>query len=897
MSGGRKINMNGWVKFIISSCLLSGILASCNHGANEQASVKPDSSRYTRTVLAEGLDEPMEMVILPGNDVLLVERKGGVRLFKDATKELRAVANFDVFSGIEDGLLGVVADPDYEKNHWLYFYYAVAGEKAVSRLSRFEFRNDSLLRSTETVLLEIPTQRIYCCHSAGYLKFDHQGNLYLSTGDNTNAEETEGYTPVDERPGRELADDQATTANTNDLRGKILRIKPLPEGGYAIPEGNLFPKGTPDTRPEIYVMGVRNPYRYSIDAENGYLYFGDVGPDTQLKAPDGELMSYDEINQVRKPGFYGWPYFLGNNDVFGKYNYATKSLDPGKDPLKPINESPNNTGLRELPPAQGAMIWYGKTNSTYFPLVGNGGASAMAGPVYHSKQFKNAPYKLSRYYDGKLFFFDWIRGWIMAVSFDEAGNFKAMEPFLDHWKFDAPVDMQFASDGAIYLLEYGTNWFSKNTDARLVRIEYAEGNRKPVAAIAIDKQYGAAPLTVSLSAHESMDYDHGDQLMFRWHLDGTDVEGETIRHTFTKPGTYEVELTVSDGQGGEGTKATRVYVGNTPPEVHIKTSSNRSFYWDNQSLAYAVEISDHEDTVAADRIDLSFGYIPNGKDAALVLSGGQDPNSLRYLKGQQLVASLDCKSCHSIDRESVGPTYQSVAARYAGEPDVESRLAAKIIAGGSGNWGERAMSPHPELAEADAREMVRYILSLGQRRQQLPLSGSLPLDAHRADEPNGAYLFSARYTDGGANGIPPLNGQDYIVLHNPLIQAEDFVAGNVRIATVTTAFLSYVYDLQNGRYMLFRNIDLTQIRRVGYRAQESGAGGTVELRLDSLGGPLVSQVRIPAGNATGAATGWKERLGPVAETTGQHDLYVVFKNDDAGNSGLFNLDWLKFYNR
>src|SRR5690606_24976809 len=157
-------------------------------------------------------------------------------------------------------------------NHWLYFYYAVAGEKTVNRLSRFEFRNDSLLRSTETTILEIPTQRIYCCHSAGYLRFDKAGNLYLSTGDNTNAEETEGYTPIDERLGRGLADDQATAANTNDLRGKILRIKPLPKGGYTIPKGNLFAEGTPKTRPEIFAMGIRNPYRFSIDDQTGYLY-------------------------------------------------------------------------------------------------------------------------------------------------------------------------------------------------------------------------------------------------------------------------------------------------------------------------------------------------------------------------------------------------------------------------------------------------------------------------------------------------------------------------------------------------------------------------------------------------------------------------------------------------
>ncbi len=338
----------------------------------------PDSSRYIREVLVESLDEPMQMAIFPNKDVLFVGRKGSIQRYDNATGETKTVASLNVFTGIEDGLLGVALDPAYEKNNWIYFYYAVAGEKSVNRLSRFELHGDSLVVGNETVILEIPTQRIYCCHSAGYISFDKNGLLYLATGDNTNAEETEGYTPVDERPGRSLADDQGTAANTKDLRGKILRIKPLAEGGYEIPDGNLFSKDGSVGRPEIYIMGSRNPYRFSVDSKTNYLYWGDVGPDTKVKASTGEFMSFDEINQAKEPGFYGWPYFLGNNEIFPKYNYATKKEEPGKDPLKPVNISPNNTGARELPPAKPAMIWYGKGKSTEFPLVGSGGATAAA---------------------------------------------------------------------------------------------------------------------------------------------------------------------------------------------------------------------------------------------------------------------------------------------------------------------------------------------------------------------------------------------------------------------------------------------------------------------------------------------------------------------------------------
>ena len=88
----------------------------------------------------------------------------------------------------------------------------------------------------------------------------------------------------------------------------------------------------------------------------------------------------------------------------------------------------------------------------------------MVGPVYYSDLFPGSPYKLSEYYNGKLLVYEWIRNWIMAVTLDEEGNYLRMEPFLPHLQFAAPIDMKFGPDGALYVLEYGTNWFSKNQD-------------------------------------------------------------------------------------------------------------------------------------------------------------------------------------------------------------------------------------------------------------------------------------------------------------------------------------------------------------------------------------------------------------------------------------------------
>lgn len=856
----------------------------------------PASNRYTYKILSQGMDEPMQMAILPDNNVLFVERKGAVKLYNDSAKQTKTIAQVHVFSGIEDGLLGVAIDPDYQKNNWVYLYYAVAGEKSINRLSRMELRGEELILASEKTLLEIPTQRIYCCHSAGYLGFGPDGLLYLSTGDNTNAEETEGYIPIDERPGRQLSDDQATAANSNDLRGKILRIKPEADGTYSVPDGNLFPKDGSQGRPEIYVMGCRNPYRFSIDAKTKYLYWGDIGPDTKVPASEGTL-SYDEINQAKAPGFFGWPYFLGENEAFPYYDFATKKEGPKFDPEHPINRSPNNTGIKELPPAQKAMIWYGDGASTRFPLVGKGGQTAMAGPVYYSDLFPSAPYKLSDYYDKKLIIYDWVRRWFMAVTLDENGNYVRMEPFLDHLTFVAPTDAQFASDGAMYILEYGTNWFAKNSDARLIRIEYSEGNRKPVANIAASGLYGAVPFEVHFSAEGSTDYDDRDVLTYSWIVDGKKVDGKDLVHVFEKAGTYDVSLSVKDNHGAESVSTVEIKVGNAAPEIAIATNANRTFYWDNTPFDYNVQITDKEDEqIDSERVNISLNYVRHGKDLAVILTNAGGGGDVRFARGQYLLNTLDCKACHSIEQESIGPAYKKVAERYAGKAGITAQLVKKVIEGGTGNWGQRPMSSHPDLSTEDATEIVQYILSLSSSSRSLPLTNTVRLNEHAGKGNEGSYLLMASYTDKGANGIDPLNTKEHIALRNPLVQIEDFDEGNVRLGTITTEFRTFATAIQHDRYVKFNSIDLSHVKSLTYSIQQRGLGGNIEVRLDSKDGRVVSSLNVPV--AKSPSTAWRDmRAKILADVSGVHDIYFVFTNSARERQNLFNIDWVYFGNQ
>ena len=447
----------------------------------------PAESLFTKVDLTMGtLAEPTEMAVLPTRDVLIAQRGGEIVLYRDSDHSVKPVGTLAVYSkskngsNVEEGLLGLTIDPDFAKNRYVYVFYSPA-DTSVNRLSRFEFTGDSLRMASEKIVLQFYSQREICCHTGGSLAFGPGNLLFISAGDNSTPFDekdvkfaSHGFSPTDDRPGHEPYDARRTAANTNDLRGKILRIHVKPDGTYDIPAGNLFAPGTPQTKPEIFVMGNRNPYRISVDQKSGFLYWGEVGPDAAddtlaTRGPRG----YDEINQARAAGNFGWPLFVGDNYAYHQWDYATGKSGPVYDAAKPQNESRNTTGVRDLPPAQPAFIWYPYGDSHDFPQVGKGGRTSMAGPVYHADAFAGArETALPKYYDGKLFIYDWIRHWVMAVSLRPNGDYDAMEPVMPHANFSAPIDMELGPDGRLYVLQYGKAWFAKNADAGLSRIDF-----------------------------------------------------------------------------------------------------------------------------------------------------------------------------------------------------------------------------------------------------------------------------------------------------------------------------------------------------------------------------------------------------------------------------------------
>ncbi len=446
---------------------------------------RPEENRFTKTVLFSDLNEPMELAVAPDGRVFFVERAGKFYVFDPKTRKTRLLYDFPVKAVDKylNGLLGMTIDPQFSQNHYLYFFYTIQDkEQTKQRIARFKVNDDSTLDiSSEKPIIEFPIDLEVSAHTGGSMAWDRHGNLFISTGDNTVPFESNGHAPIDQRPGRLTFDAQRSSGNPNDLRGKILRIHVEPDGSYTIPDGNLFPKGTAGTRPEIYVMGCRNPYRISVDPVTSILYWGEIGPDSGTDGVQGPR-GYDEFNQAKKPGNYGWPYFVGDNKLYHQYDFATKAVGPPFDAAGPTNNSPNNTGAKVLPPAQKAMVWYPYNESSEFPQLGKGGRCAMGGPVYHYDPALTSATKLPAYYDKALFMYDWMRNWVYAVRLDDQQNYVGIEPFMPTTgDFRRPVDMEIGPEGSIYMLEYGSVYGIDNVDARLVRIDFNAGNRAPVA--------------------------------------------------------------------------------------------------------------------------------------------------------------------------------------------------------------------------------------------------------------------------------------------------------------------------------------------------------------------------------------------------------------------------------
>ena len=481
---------------IVYGCLIA-LQLSCDEGQ-----IQPIAESPFRKVTLDGAPgEPMGLAVLPDGRILHTTRNGNVWLHADGNRTL--AAHFAVYGHDEEGLQGIAIDPAFTQNAWVYLYYSPALETPVDdpntpvaegeaplvgaeapraafagylRLSRLRLEGAELAMGSEQVLLEVPADRGVCCHLAGQIDFDAAGNLYLSTGDDTNPFQSDGFAPIDERPdGHPAFDAQRTSANTNDLRGKLLRIRVQEDGTYAIPEGNLFAPGTPGTRPEIYAMGLRNPFRFAVDRQSSRVLLADYAPDASVTDALRGPPATGKWLAIAEPGNYGWPYCADAQAPYVDFDFATSTSGSAFNCRAPRNESPLNTGALALPAVAPALLTYSYEESARWPELGSGGVAPMAGPAYAYDPAVGSAVKWPERLSGIPLFYDWARDLVAALHRGESGEIERIEVLTGAFQVDNPIDMEFGPDGALYVLEYGDGQRTANPDAQLSRIEYIAG--------------------------------------------------------------------------------------------------------------------------------------------------------------------------------------------------------------------------------------------------------------------------------------------------------------------------------------------------------------------------------------------------------------------------------------
>jgi cytochrome c len=562
------------------------------------------SASYQMVALDENTSNPMLMDIAPDGSVFYAERDGRVQVISPETARTTTAATLPVTQANEDGLLGIVLDPDFADNGWVYLYWSpqdVGADGPHNRVSRFTFdaQTGTIDVATEAALLKVDTQRETCCHAGGAMEFDADGNLLLVTGDNTNPFESSGYTPIDERAGRSSFDAQGTSANTNDLRGKLLRIHPEADGTYTIPEGNLFAEGEELTRPEIYAMGFRNPFRFGTDPITGNVLVADYGPAAGVDNADRGPRGAVEWNVVSEPGFYGWPYCTGSNNDYVDFDFATGTSGESFDCAGGVtNDSPNNTGLTQLPAAIEAEVWYTSAGNPDFPEIGGGGAP-MGGPVYRYDEELDSDVKWPAYWDGKAFFGEWNQGNVYSFQLDgekrdDVVDINRVLPgvLARSEGFDRPMDMKFGPDGALYVIDWGSEFGGNNDSSGVYRVEYTQGSASPIARASADVTSGDAPLTVRFSS-EGTRHPAGESLELAWDFGDGETSSEAHpTHTYAASGAYTAQLTATAADGKTGVANVEIVAGNNAPTVEITFPDDGAFFAWGDEIAYEIVVTD-----------------------------------------------------------------------------------------------------------------------------------------------------------------------------------------------------------------------------------------------------------------------------------------------------------------
>jgi len=234
---------------------------------------------FEHHLLVAGLRLPTAMAFAPDGRIFVTEKAGAIRIVKNGDLLPEPFAVVNTVSELEYGLVGLVIDPDFATNGYVYVNYTTADSPTRNLIKRFTANGDVALSGsahTVFVLNDLnPAGNNASYHVGGAMHFGPDGMLYVSTGDNVKA---------------------ANSQSLSNLHGKILRIHRHGE----IPADNPFFTSTTGNNRAIWSYGLRNPFSFAIHPHSGRMFINDVGGN-----------KWEEINEGAPGANFGWPHTEG----------------------------------------------------------------------------------------------------------------------------------------------------------------------------------------------------------------------------------------------------------------------------------------------------------------------------------------------------------------------------------------------------------------------------------------------------------------------------------------------------------------------------------------------------------------------------------------------------------
>lgn len=550
--------------------------------ASHPSFASPPTNFQRNLIVGTGLNAPTGFAICPDRRIFITEREGGVRIVKDGQLLSTPFTTLPSAASGDRGLAGVVCDPNFLTNHYVYFYYTDAVDLH-NKLVRFDASQDTAQEGG--LLLYQTSDQSFSLHIGGTVQFGPDGKIYISIGDN------------------------GTSTNAQDLtnpHGKIIRLNP--DG--TIPTDNPF-YSVPGAAKEIWAMGFRNPFRFQFDSATGNIYEGDVGE-----------ASWEEINKVVKSGNYGWPLCEGYCNPPNP-NFIDPIFAWPHDPTIAAGSAASVGGPvyhgDMFPSDYQGRLFFGDYAQGWIKTMkldssgGNGGVEDFDPNVGAVVDMHTDPQ------DGSLYYLDIFPGALYQVIYSTGNQAPVANATADVTAGSSPLTVHFSSSGTSdpdgdtlsYFWDFGDG--TQSTEANPTKT-YPNNGQYTVQLKVSDGQYtdsavpliirvGIAPTVNIIQPVDKSTYHAGDTIQYQIDAqDGAlnDLSGNQVATTivfhhqshihpflgplfgttgnFTIPVTgesspetwYEIDVTATDGSGLSTTKAINIY----PVESNLTFTAN-----------------------------------------------------------------------------------------------------------------------------------------------------------------------------------------------------------------------------------------------------------------------------------------------------------------------------------